>query len=212
MSSTNKTTHYDLSQFTANDIPAWLADYNSDMGKIDTGIYNAQTAGGEASTKADNALTSANEAKTAVESLSTTVTNLQSTVTKNTEDISGVQTSLTSLTSQVSANGEAIQSIISQDFQIQIANTNSKLNQDKINVTISNFVNDSTFAKFKFRASLNWSGATTNFIPTGSLSPNSEYGGAILLQTTNDLLYVYTETDPSSLVFDWLSIRLNNVM
>ena len=90
MSSTNKTTHYELSQFTANDIPAWLSDYNSDMGKIDTAIYNAQTAGGEASTKADNAMTSANEAKTAVESLSTTVTSLQSTVTKNTEDISGV--------------------------------------------------------------------------------------------------------------------------
>ena len=41
MSSTNKTTHYDLSQFTSNDIPAWLADYNADMRKIDTGIYNA---------------------------------------------------------------------------------------------------------------------------------------------------------------------------
>lgn len=34
MSSTNKTTHYDLSQFTANDIPAWLSDYNSDMEKL----------------------------------------------------------------------------------------------------------------------------------------------------------------------------------
>ena len=212
MSSTNKTTHYELSQFTANDIPAWLSDYNSDMGKIDTGIFNAQTVGGEAGTKADNAITAANEAKTAIESLTTTVTNLTSNVTKNTEDISGVQTSLNSLTSQVNANGEAIQSIISQDFQTQITNTNSKLNQDKINVTISNFANDSTFAKFKFRASLNWTGASANYIPTGSLSPNSEYGGAILLQTANGLLYVYTETDPSSLVFDWLSIRLNNVM
>ena len=180
MSSTNKTAHYELSQFTTNDIPAWLSDYNSDMGKIDTAIYNAQTAGGEASTKADNAMTSANEAKTAVESLSSTVTSLQSTVTKNTEDISGVQTSLNSLTSQVNANGETIQSIISQDFQTQITNTNSKLNQDKINVTISNFANDSTFAKFKFRASLNWTGVTANYIPTGSLSPNSEYGLSLI--------------------------------
>lgn len=212
MSSTNKTTHYELSQFTANDIPAWLSDYNSDMRKIDTGIFNAQTVGGEAGTKADNAITTANEAKTVIESLTTTVTNLTSNVTKNTKDISGVQTSLNSLTSKVNANEEAIQSIISQDFQTQITNTNSKLNQDKINVKISNFANDSTFAKFKFRASLNWTGATANYIPTGSLSPNSEYAGAILLQTANGLLYVYTETDPSSLVFDWLSIRLNNVM
>lgn len=212
MSSTNKTTHYELSQFTANDIPAWLSDYNSDMGKIDTAIKNAQTAGGEASTKADNAMTSANEAKTAVESLSTTVTSLQSTVTKNTEDISGVQTSLNSLTSQVNANGESIQSIISQNFQSQINEIDGKLNQDKLNITISNFVNDTTFPKFKFRASLNWTGCTSNFIPTGSLSPNSEYGGAILLQTTTGLLYIYTESNPTSLLFDWLSIRLNNVM
>ena len=42
MSSTNKTTNYELSQFVGSDKPAWLADYNSDMSKIDTGIYNAQ--------------------------------------------------------------------------------------------------------------------------------------------------------------------------
>lgn len=43
MSSTNKTTNYDLSQFLGTDKPAWLTDYNTDMGKIDTGINNAQT-------------------------------------------------------------------------------------------------------------------------------------------------------------------------
>lgn len=36
MSSTNKTTNYDLSQFIGSDKPAWLADYNQDMSKIDT--------------------------------------------------------------------------------------------------------------------------------------------------------------------------------
>lgn len=36
MSSTNKTTNYDLSQFVGSDKPAWLADYNQDMSKIDT--------------------------------------------------------------------------------------------------------------------------------------------------------------------------------
>lgn len=35
MSSTNKTTNYELSQFLGTDKPAWLADYNSDMSKID---------------------------------------------------------------------------------------------------------------------------------------------------------------------------------
>lgn len=36
MSSTNKTTNYELSQFVGSDKPAWLADYNQDMSKIDT--------------------------------------------------------------------------------------------------------------------------------------------------------------------------------
>lgn len=35
MSSTNKTTNYELSQFIGTDKPAWLADYNADMSKID---------------------------------------------------------------------------------------------------------------------------------------------------------------------------------
>lgn len=43
MSSTNKTTNYDLSQFIGTDKPAWLSDYNGDMGKIDAGIATAQS-------------------------------------------------------------------------------------------------------------------------------------------------------------------------
>lgn len=43
MSSTNKTTNYELSQFIGADKPAWLGDYNTDMSKIDAGIHSAQT-------------------------------------------------------------------------------------------------------------------------------------------------------------------------
>jgi hypothetical protein len=42
MSSTNKTTNYQLSQFIGTDKPAWLSDYNGDMGKIDAGVAAAQ--------------------------------------------------------------------------------------------------------------------------------------------------------------------------
>lgn len=41
MASTNQTVHYDLSQYTANDKPTYLVDYNGDMAKIDAGIYGA---------------------------------------------------------------------------------------------------------------------------------------------------------------------------
>ena len=53
MSSTNKTTNYDLSQFIGSDKPAWLQDYNTDMSKIDTGIHNAATTATGADGKAD---------------------------------------------------------------------------------------------------------------------------------------------------------------
>lgn len=43
MSSTNKTTHYDLSQYTASDKPTYLVDYNTDMSNIDQGIYDADS-------------------------------------------------------------------------------------------------------------------------------------------------------------------------
>lgn len=52
MSSTNKTTHYELSQFLGTDKPAWLNDYNADMGKIDAGINTAQTTATSADGKA----------------------------------------------------------------------------------------------------------------------------------------------------------------
>lgn len=35
MTATNKTAHYDLSQFVGTDQPTWLGDYNGDMKKID---------------------------------------------------------------------------------------------------------------------------------------------------------------------------------
>ena len=53
MSSTNKTTNYELSQFIGADKPAWLSDYNTDMSKIDTGVHNAQTTATAADGKAD---------------------------------------------------------------------------------------------------------------------------------------------------------------
>lgn len=53
MSSTNKTTNYELSQFLGSDKPAWLTDYNQDMAKIDAGVHTAQSTATGANGKAD---------------------------------------------------------------------------------------------------------------------------------------------------------------
>lgn len=42
-SSTNKTSHYNLSQYVSSDKPTYLTDYNTDMSNIDTGIYGAKS-------------------------------------------------------------------------------------------------------------------------------------------------------------------------
>jgi hypothetical protein len=67
MSSTNKTTNYELSQFLGSDKPAWLSDYNTDMGKIDAQMkLNA-----DAATAATGSATSANTAIGTLENLTT---------------------------------------------------------------------------------------------------------------------------------------------
>lgn len=43
MASTNKTTHYNLSQYIGTDKPTYLVDYNTDMSNIDAGIYSAKS-------------------------------------------------------------------------------------------------------------------------------------------------------------------------
>ena len=46
MTSTNKTEHYQLSQFIDTDNPTFTGDYNADMAAIDAGIYAASQSGG----------------------------------------------------------------------------------------------------------------------------------------------------------------------
>lgn len=57
MSSTNKTTNYQLSQFVGTDKPAWLTDVNTDMQKIDIAIKGVSDVANGADTKADSAKT-----------------------------------------------------------------------------------------------------------------------------------------------------------
>lgn len=59
MSSTNKTSHYNLPQFIGSDIPTWLGDFNSAMTAIDSGINAAATTASGAATKAEQASTDA---------------------------------------------------------------------------------------------------------------------------------------------------------
>ena len=71
MGSTNKTAHYELPQFVANDKPSWLGDVNQAMEAIDTGIYGAKSSADGAQTTANNAVAGVQTANTRMDGMQT---------------------------------------------------------------------------------------------------------------------------------------------
>lgn len=73
MSSTNKTTNYNLSQFLGSDKPAWLVDYNSDMSAIDTQMKANADAAASAQSTANGADSKADTNAGAISTLNTQI-------------------------------------------------------------------------------------------------------------------------------------------
>lgn len=84
MSSTNRTTNYNLPQFISSDVPTWLVDVNGAMSAIDTAMKaNADSAGAAASAAA-TADAKAETAAGNIQQTNTALATLQSTVQTNT--------------------------------------------------------------------------------------------------------------------------------
>lgn len=81
MSSTNKTTNLELSQFIGSDSPKWLTDYNADMEKIDAGYQTVKA--------------QADAADLIIGGHTSSLSSLQSTVTEQGTAISGLRTDVT---------------------------------------------------------------------------------------------------------------------
>ena len=75
MSYTNQTANYGLPQYSADDKPTYLGDFNKAMLDIDTAIKSADTKAEASETLAQNASNSATEALTTANSASTTAGN-----------------------------------------------------------------------------------------------------------------------------------------
>lgn len=73
MGSTNKTAHYELPQFVANDKPSWLGDVNQAMEAIDTGIFGAKSSADGAQTTANNAVAGVQTANTRMDGMQTQI-------------------------------------------------------------------------------------------------------------------------------------------
>lgn len=90
MSSTNKTSNLELSQFIGTDSPKWLTDYNSDMQKIDAGVATVQTQ---------------------ANATDLVVSGHTSSIQANTQSITDQQTAITSLRADVTAAQGSINTI-----------------------------------------------------------------------------------------------------
>ena len=96
--STNQTTHYELSQYVGSDKPTYLGDYNGDMSKIDTGIYEAKN---EADTNATNIGTLTNLTTDAKSSLVSAINEVDSHADSNAGDIGTLNTAVASNTAHI---------------------------------------------------------------------------------------------------------------
>lgn len=108
MSSTNKTTNYDLSQYIGTDKPTYLGDYNSDMNKIDAQMKKNADATASAMSIAGTANSNATQAKSQAEAALKTGTQAQNTAenAQNTASTAS-QNATTALNTASAANDKA---------------------------------------------------------------------------------------------------------
>lgn len=95
MSSTNKTTYYELSQYISTDKPTYLGDYNSDMSKLDAGIHGADDKATTASQNAGSAIARVGEVEKTVQSHTNAITTIQTDVTGLKESVKTAQNTAT---------------------------------------------------------------------------------------------------------------------
>ena len=191
MSSTNKTTNYNLSQFIGTDKPAWLADYNQDMSKIDTQMK----ANDDAATGADGKATTNATNIGDLTYLSTTAkNNLVAAINEVDSDVTTAQNTANSASSAANTANTNI-----NKFNLTNKSTLSpSTNKGTINASITNaqFATDTTSSIFKVYGRVyieNLTGQTgtlTIKIGETSLRPSTSYEintGAIVFREYNNV-------------------------
>ena len=190
MSSTNHTSNYNLSQFIGTDKPAWLSDYNGDMGKIDTAIKNASDAASVADGKGATANTN-------IGTMSSLTTTEKSTLVGAINEVNSTAgtastnagTALSTANAAASNANAALTGL--QKFNLTSFNTLTPSSTHGTLTSNMYFATDSTSSVFKLYGNLtitlptNASGSMTITLGTTSLRPDTAYtieGAAIAIR------------------------------
>lgn len=135
MSSTKKTTNYQLSQYIGTDKPTYLGDYNSDMSKIDAAIKKAADAASTAASTAGSAQSKAEQASQDVESMNENVSDLSG-------DVVELQGTVQNISGQVGTASSVAQSALTTANQANTNANNALQRLDKMGWTASQQVNN----------------------------------------------------------------------
>lgn len=128
MSSTNKTSYYDLSQYIGTDKPTYLGDYNSDMSKIANAIHEVNETATTANQTAGSAEAKVDVANQTIESLKSKVGVVEGSVS-NLEEKNALQDTLISEAKKSAESANATANSASQSAN----NANVKVDSAKFN-------------------------------------------------------------------------------
>ena len=202
--STNKTTHYNLSQYVASDKPTYLVDYNSDMLAIDTAIYNAMSKATvnetNIGTMTDLTTDSKSDLVSAINEIDSHTDTNTNNITQNTTDIASNTGNIGNL---INLNTTAKNNLVSAINEVKGVNDTQNTSISSLNDEIQKF-NLSTFTNY---ATADMS-TTNGSIVYGdvTLATNSDgsifklYGSIALYKSgsNNGIVTIPTSLRPSS--------------
>lgn len=183
-SSTNHTQYYDLSQYTANDKPTYLVDYNGDMLKIDTALYTANQKALENETAIG---TLSNLNTTAKNNLVSAINEVNTQVGTNTGDISTISSNVTTNTNNIGTLADLSttnkSNLVNAINEVKSVNDTQNTNIAKNSLDITNLINAFNLSNIS---------QITNFIfNQGSVASNSQL--YIAINNDNSIFKLYGE-------------------
>lgn len=205
MSSTNKTTNYELSQFIGSDKPAWLVDYNQDMTKIDTRMKaNADLATG-ADGKADANTTKIGDLDYLSTTVKTSLVGAINEVDGKAETAQGTANSASQTANGADEKVDSLASYLNMTNYGKVADANITISAGSISQKNVNYMsnNSGTLGKlYGWLFGINITGATTITIGNLPFDVDEEFN-------VNGIMFAQ-DTSSKTLYYPTITFHTNN--
>ena len=187
--STNKTSHYNLSQYLGSDKPTYLTDYNTDMNNIDTGIYNAQSKANSNETNIGDLTLLETTNKT---DLVSAVNEIKGQNDTNTSNIANNTTDIATNTSAIGTLAN-LETTAKNNLVSAINENTENISKNTENINKFNFTNFDTYNPSDFTST----GDVSSIVGNLNVATNSD--GSIFKVYTDSLLISLSGYNQSSI-------------